>query len=288
MRPLRLSQTSNTKYIQPDMFCRVASEMAMVHNMAIRGLNSIYLQAPYVAAPDSRSFARYMLAWHALLHVHHSGEEAHFFPAVEAMSGEAGAMEANVAQHRAFHDGLDGFRAYAEACAAGREEFDGGKVVGIIDGFGEVLAAHLREEIDTLLGLRRFGPEKMAELEKKFGEDGEKSMVSIPDHSRSHPANSLLVERAGPRQGPAVLLRQPRRRLRGRAVGELAAGSEHRQADLPACDVPPARQVLEVCGVRPHGEVAAVVCGGGGEDSGVVASSWVQLKLFASSPVLSL
>ncbi|KAF6807284.1 hypothetical protein CMUS01_14155, partial [Colletotrichum musicola] len=27
--------------VEPDMFCRVASEMAMVHNMAIRGLNSI-------------------------------------------------------------------------------------------------------------------------------------------------------------------------------------------------------------------------------------------------------
>ncbi|KAF6802232.1 WD repeat-containing protein [Colletotrichum sojae] len=172
-------QDSKDEKGPPDMFCRVASEMAMVHNMAIRGLNSIYLQAPHVSAADSKYFVQYMLAWHALLHVHHSGEEAHFFPAVEAMTGEEGIMEANVAQHKEFHEGLDGFKAYADACASGKEKLDGGKVVGLIDGFGEVLTKHLREEIASLLELRKFGTEQMAELEEKFGEDGEKSMKEL-------------------------------------------------------------------------------------------------------------
>ncbi len=74
------------------------------HNDMIQGLNSIYLQAPHVQTKDQRSFCSYIIRWHQLLHVHHSAEEAEFFPDVEAMAGERGIMEANVDQHHAFTD----------------------------------------------------------------------------------------------------------------------------------------------------------------------------------------
>ncbi|TQN68871.1 hypothetical protein CSHISOI_06608 [Colletotrichum shisoi] len=164
---------------EPDMFVRVASEMALVHNMAIRGLNSIYLQAPHVPAPESKAFLRYVLAWHDLLHVHHSGEEADFFPAVEAMTGQKGLMDCNVSQHREFHDGLEAFKTHVDACASGRERFDGSRLVTLIDGFGEALTRHLSDEIPSILGLKLFGADKMAKLERKFAEEGEKNMKSL-------------------------------------------------------------------------------------------------------------
>ncbi|KAK1971086.1 hemerythrin HHE cation binding domain-containing protein [Colletotrichum sublineola] len=164
---------------KPDMFTRIASEMALIHNMAIRGLNSIYLQAPYVSSSDSKAFLRYTLAWYSLLHVHHSGEEADFFPAVEELTGQKGLMDCNVSQHREFHDGLEAFKTYVDACVGGKEKFDGPQLVTLIDGFGEALTKHLAEEIPSILGLRDFGIDKMAPLEQKFAEEGAKSMKTL-------------------------------------------------------------------------------------------------------------
>ncbi|KAH6890659.1 hemerythrin HHE cation binding domain-containing protein [Thelonectria olida] len=160
----------------PDVFCRVASEMALVHNMIIRGLNSIYLQAPQVSNGNIASFLQYCSAWYDLLHVHHSGEEADFFPWVEETTGEKGLMDTNVEQHHAFQTGVEAFKAYINDCIAGRETFDGAKVVRIIDGFGETLTKHLADEIPTLLKLREYGEEKLGIMEKMFQDEGEKNM----------------------------------------------------------------------------------------------------------------
>ncbi|GKT64227.1 hemerythrin HHE cation binding domain-containing protein [Colletotrichum tofieldiae] len=163
----------------PDVFVRIASGMALIHNMAIRGLNSIYLQAPHVSASDAKGFLQYTLAWYSLLHVHHAGEEADFFPAVEELTGQKGLMDCNVSQHKEFHDGLEAFKTYVDACVSGKEKFDGPKLVTLIDGFGEVLTKHLGDEIPSILGLKLFGIEKMAPLEQKFAEEGEKSMKAL-------------------------------------------------------------------------------------------------------------
>ncbi len=77
----------------PDVFDELASEMALVHNIVIRGLNSIYLQAPHIKPVDEKSFCRYIACWYTLLHGHHHGEETMFFPAVEEMTGVKGIMD---------------------------------------------------------------------------------------------------------------------------------------------------------------------------------------------------
>lgn len=161
------------------MFLECASEMALVHNMAIRGLNSIYLQAPHIQAADFKPFAHYIVGWYNLLHVHHSEEEAEFFPDVEKMTGEKGIMDANVEQHHAFHDGMEALNAYALAVISGTKQYDGVKVVSLIDAFGPTLVEHLSDEIPTLVGLRRFGTEKMKELPKLFEHEAQKNMVSV-------------------------------------------------------------------------------------------------------------
>ena len=153
--------------------------MAIVHNMLIRGLNSIYLQAPHVLPADALPFLKYSLIWYAQLNVHHLGEEADFFPYIESITGQESLMGKNVEQHHAFQVGVEGFKSYVDDCLAGKQKFDGNKMVKIIDGFGETLTQHLGDEIPTLLELRKFGLEKMGGLEKKFQEEGEKNMASL-------------------------------------------------------------------------------------------------------------
>ncbi|KAL0765392.1 hypothetical protein CaCOL14_012141 [Colletotrichum acutatum] len=174
--PTYQNSTSEKDVTEPDMFTRIASKMALVHNMILRGLNSIYLQAPHVKASESKAFFQYILAWYSLLHVHHSGEEEHFFPAIDELSGQKGLMDGNVTQHKEFHDSLASFKQYVDSCVSKKDKLDSAKLMTLIDGFGDVLTKHLRDEIPSILELRVFGADKMASLEKTFEEEGEKSM----------------------------------------------------------------------------------------------------------------
>lgn len=164
---------------KPDIFHDLASEMTHVHNIMFRGLNSIYLQAPHISPEDTDSFCNYMELWYEWLHAHHEGEEAILFPGIERLSGEAGIMEANVEQHRAFAEGLDAFGKHCKALVAGTEKFDGKRVIELIDSFGPTLTEHLTEEIDTLLGLKRFGEEKMKDVLKIAAEEAGTVMRGI-------------------------------------------------------------------------------------------------------------
>lgn len=65
-------------------------------------------------------------------------------------------MEKNVEQHHAFNPGLEKFEAYVEALRKKKEDFDGKKVVSLIDGFGTTLTDHLRDEIVTFEALQEF------------------------------------------------------------------------------------------------------------------------------------
>ena len=133
------------------------TEMVLVHNMIIRGLNSIYQQAPNVKEEkDISDFLTYMFGWATLVHMHHDNEEAVAFPLLEKDIGIEGYMEKNVDQHKLFGPGLKAYDAYIPAVREGKEKFDGAKVRTIIDSFGHVLTQHLTEEIGTLLELEKF------------------------------------------------------------------------------------------------------------------------------------
>lgn len=66
------------------MFEKCATEMALAHNMILRGLNSIYQQAPWVEQRDAQDFLEYCKLWVQVITVHHNGEESDFFPYIES------------------------------------------------------------------------------------------------------------------------------------------------------------------------------------------------------------
>jgi hemerythrin-like domain-containing protein len=151
--------------------------MALAHNILIRGLNSIYRQAPYVKPEEQKDFVGYAQNFVNVLSVHHASEEESFFPDVEKMSGEAGVMEKNVEQHHEFHDGLHELQDYLGKVADGVKTYDGQYLVKVIDGFGPSLSQHLAEEIQCLLELKRYGPDKMKGLAKALEAEGQSNLV---------------------------------------------------------------------------------------------------------------
>jgi hemerythrin-like domain-containing protein len=131
--------------------------MVCVHNVLLRGLNSIVLQAPNIPPSSYRSFIAYALTWHKSVSHHHDAEERYFFARLEQQFG-AGTMSTSFAEHAAFHDGLDRYAAYLQSVqGGGGASFSSDKLLEIIDGFAPALHLHLTNEIATIMDLARLG-----------------------------------------------------------------------------------------------------------------------------------
>lgn len=166
--------------------------MALAHNILVRGLNSIYRQAPYVKPGEQKDFVGYAQNFVNVLTVHHDCEEESFFIAVERMSGEVGVMEKNAQQHHEFHAGLEELQGYLNSVADGVETYDGNRIVKIIDGFGTLLAQHLAEEVQCLVELKRFGPDKMRGLADALKAEGQANLVGSY-HTADKRTVSLII-----------------------------------------------------------------------------------------------
>jgi hemerythrin-like domain-containing protein len=164
----------------------VAREMVNAHNGMLRGLNSIYQQAPHVSNPkDIQDFLTYCRFWTLWIHEHHEGEETMFFPAVEKITGEKGFMEKNVAQHKAFEGGFKRFEEWFTKAEQDIGSYDGMQARKILDEAGPVLTQHLTDEISTLLALKEYDGEQLKKAMDEFSQEMAKGdKVSLPSLMR--------------------------------------------------------------------------------------------------------
>ena len=75
-------------------------------------------------------------------------------------------MEVNLQQHKAFDAGAEKFKEYVFGTSP--ESYDAKELKRVIDEFGPALTVHLAAEIQTLLGLDKYGADKLAETWKKM------------------------------------------------------------------------------------------------------------------------
>ncbi|CAI4214317.1 unnamed protein product [Parascedosporium putredinis] len=166
------------KDAKPDFFDSLASEMALVHNLVIRGLNAIVLQAP-TSSPRMRLRSATSYRTGVSSSALTTAARKALLPRNRKVDGEKGIMDTNIGQHDMFHAELDGFEEYVKGCIAGKTKFDRNEVVSRLDGFAQTLVTHLNEEIPSLLDLRKFGVEKMAPLTKIIEEEVKEGMGSM-------------------------------------------------------------------------------------------------------------
>lgn len=122
-----------------------ATEMSLIHNVIIRGLNSLYTKAPRVTEVDAIDFAGYALAWTHLLHAHHHGEETILFPFFKTKFD----MDHNISQHKEFTEPMKKFEGYMVEVQKKQTTFDGQSAREMIESFGDVLVTHLHEEVSS-------------------------------------------------------------------------------------------------------------------------------------------
>lgn len=84
------------------------------------------------------------------LHLHHTIEEQHIFP-VLARKMPAFRQELELLiQHKQIHEGLDVFEGYLKDCGTGEKELRLEELKNLMDAFGDVLWAHLSDEVKEL------------------------------------------------------------------------------------------------------------------------------------------
>ncbi|KDQ17586.1 hypothetical protein BOTBODRAFT_172044 [Botryobasidium botryosum FD-172 SS1] len=157
---------------------QIANEMCHPHNLMIRGINSIYLQAPHVKKPaDIADFLYFCGSWCQLVAQHHKEEEDFFFPAVEKAIEKPGFFDGEVEEHHTFLIGFDEMRKYLKETTP--ETFSAARLNGIIDKFATDLQKHLSGEIQTLLALEKEPKADGATLLKIANEAGERAVKEL-------------------------------------------------------------------------------------------------------------
>ncbi|KAI1360613.1 hemerythrin HHE cation binding domain-containing protein [Xylaria arbuscula] len=163
---------------KPNEFVTAATHMALAHNLMIRALNAMYLQAPHVQSQQEKPFLQFAELWYRVVEHHHRTEEEIFFPMLEEMTGEKGVMQENSKQHDAFQAGLGTFISYVRQCISQEKGYSGEELVHILDGFAPVLCQHFLDEIPTLLALEKYG-DKVKGFFAKFVAEVEKTQQEL-------------------------------------------------------------------------------------------------------------
>ncbi|KAI3337280.1 hemerythrin HHE cation binding domain-containing protein [Xylariaceae sp. AK1471] len=163
---------------KPNEFVNATTHMALAHNMMIRSLNAMYLQAPHISPEQARPFLQFAELWCKVVEHHHRTEEDIFFPMLEEMTGEKDIMKANSEQHDAFQSVLGIFAAYIRQCLSRENKYNGTELIRIFDGFAPVLWQHLSDEIPTLIALEQYW-EKVTGFHAKFAAEVEKTQQEL-------------------------------------------------------------------------------------------------------------
>jgi hemerythrin-like domain-containing protein len=92
-----------------------AQQIALAHNLFLRGLNASYHQCLGVksGSVDARDFLIFNQVLSEVIHDHHDMEEDFLFPAIEQISDQhKGLMQSNFEEHAEFQESFNAFRRY--------------------------------------------------------------------------------------------------------------------------------------------------------------------------------
>jgi hypothetical protein len=170
--PLLTSPLKST-YDSASVGIQMGHDMVHIHNIILRGLNAIILQAPHIppnttAASDLLQLCRF---WCDMIVHHHDTEEEYFFPAVEKLIGVPGSMAGNVAGHEAFESALLDFEKWAETTTSAT--YSSEELLQRISILGPPMVQHLSDEIPSMINLE--GKARAKDLKKVWDGAGEYS-----------------------------------------------------------------------------------------------------------------
>ncbi|KAI0206056.1 hypothetical protein F4808DRAFT_455544 [Astrocystis sublimbata] len=159
----------------------IANEIAHIHNAMLRGLNAIYLQAPYVHRPQDITDLSFLAqSWSTWLLDHHDLKEREILPGFEAVLGiPVGTLASTLTLPRGYDsatasdsDKLKGMAiegddellsvllhrvyAYASTTYKSPQAYDAMVLCGLLEALADVLVPHLTSQVGLLISMREM------------------------------------------------------------------------------------------------------------------------------------
>jgi len=155
-----------------DVYELHAIRMALVHNIFIRGYNSMLYYSGQVepATQQFRSFLSYCATMNHALQDHHQASESIYFPFLEEKFG-AGSMDSGIAAHRSFESASAVFQQLVHSLQGGQVQFSVSSFRDSIHAFLPNLRDNFEHEVEVLdpEKLRKyFTVEELNAFEKRF------------------------------------------------------------------------------------------------------------------------
>ena len=104
-----------------------------------------------------------------VIYTHHQSEEANFLPQISEYTGDPDIKQKNIEQHRAFDAGLTDFEENISKLTPKR--YDRSESKRLLDDFAAFLVVQLNDEMMTLLGLQKYGGEKLGLIFEDFNKN---------------------------------------------------------------------------------------------------------------------
>lgn len=147
--PLIAITNTTCDFHDPEKFSQwFSTDLALSHNVILRALNSVWLNAPLVAPEDVQDFAGYGLACASMIRMTHQElQENVIFPRLQETQNQKVDMRANVVQHLAFEKPLDAFERYLRDVHDEKQEYDSEKILCLRAELGIKLVDHLHSEV---------------------------------------------------------------------------------------------------------------------------------------------
>ncbi|KDR77178.1 hypothetical protein GALMADRAFT_139192 [Galerina marginata CBS 339.88] len=123
-----------------------STELSLTHNVILRALNAIWLNAFLVLPADEGDFMGFGLACLSMIRSHHETQEKVVFPILQ----EKIDMRMNVVQHIEFDELLKDLETYLRKVQNKQEPYDSGRLLELRAALGSRLVQHLHDEVDTV------------------------------------------------------------------------------------------------------------------------------------------
>jgi len=131
----------------------MAEHMEYFHNRFRQNWKVLYGACSSGKRPNGMSIRQFLstaeqFAEH--LTMHHTIEEMHIFPVLATKMPAFRKELELLTQHKQIHNGLDKFEDYVRRCRSGETDLRMDELKTLMDGFGDVLWAHLDDEVKQL------------------------------------------------------------------------------------------------------------------------------------------
>ncbi|KAF9530567.1 hypothetical protein CPB83DRAFT_850555 [Crepidotus variabilis] len=146
--PLILSDPTiaTTDFTDPFKFAQwYWQDLMLTHNVIIRALNAIWLNAALVLSEDEQAFVGYALATVSMIRWHHGTQETVVFPRLQSKID----MRKNMAEHLKIDKKMKEFEEHLQRVQDGAKVFDMAEILELRNSFGVPLVEHFHNEIES-------------------------------------------------------------------------------------------------------------------------------------------